>query len=325
MKIHPSPTDAIEQLFWQQTASGFSKTISEKDDRLRRRRRPPGFSILLWFDIDPDLIRSDPIRSFLTLRPFSYNLEQNNPLYIQSFTEAEDALKLHHIVHCSLDVIDERGSSSIYLSEMKFTLIDCCYWIPIFFVVANSEQSEQVRNDNERGISRSAIPSTQLQSVSKFRFLFFCFFTQHPFSLPKTLLGMVTWLTQKWSSSWSLLIWMSETPMSEVYAFYLPKFGEFFFVFLLFLLCTYSSSGSSMPHTSMPSQTLSMFLAKRSLPEPSPNPLPTLLALTLSTDCFIYMSLFHWNKCLLFSISEMGTLPCDFISYCEYYSIWKWI
>ncbi|QCE12431.1 hypothetical protein DEO72_LG10g3675 [Vigna unguiculata] len=33
---------------------------------------------------------------------------QNNPLYIQSFTEADDALKLHHIVHCSLDVVDER-------------------------------------------------------------------------------------------------------------------------------------------------------------------------------------------------------------------------
>ncbi|XP_041010203.1 trafficking protein particle complex subunit 2-like protein isoform X2 [Juglans microcarpa x Juglans regia] len=33
---------------------------------------------------------------------------QNNPLYIQSFTEADDALKLHHIVHCSLDVIGER-------------------------------------------------------------------------------------------------------------------------------------------------------------------------------------------------------------------------
>ncbi|KAG9147476.1 hypothetical protein Leryth_007287 [Lithospermum erythrorhizon] len=32
----------------------------------------------------------------------------NNPLYIQSFTEAEDALKLHHIVHCSLDVVEER-------------------------------------------------------------------------------------------------------------------------------------------------------------------------------------------------------------------------
>ncbi|KAH0978038.1 hypothetical protein GBA52_027757 [Prunus armeniaca] len=33
---------------------------------------------------------------------------QNNPLYIQSFTDADDALKLHHIVHCSLDVVDER-------------------------------------------------------------------------------------------------------------------------------------------------------------------------------------------------------------------------
>ncbi|XP_051135761.1 uncharacterized protein LOC127254601 [Andrographis paniculata] len=33
---------------------------------------------------------------------------QNNPLYVQSFTEADDALKLHHIVHCSLDVVDER-------------------------------------------------------------------------------------------------------------------------------------------------------------------------------------------------------------------------
>ncbi|CAL9197741.1 unnamed protein product [Musa hybrid cultivar] len=33
---------------------------------------------------------------------------KNNPLYLQSFTEADDALKLHHIVHCSLDVIDER-------------------------------------------------------------------------------------------------------------------------------------------------------------------------------------------------------------------------
>ncbi|KAJ0969883.1 hypothetical protein J5N97_022776 [Dioscorea zingiberensis] len=34
--------------------------------------------------------------------------QQNNPLYLQSFTEAGDELKLHHIVHCSLDVIDER-------------------------------------------------------------------------------------------------------------------------------------------------------------------------------------------------------------------------
>ncbi|KAL5677864.1 hypothetical protein ACJX0J_013995, partial [Zea mays] len=36
----------------------------------------------------------------------------NNPLYLHSFTEADDALKLHHIVHCSLDVIDERVNNS---------------------------------------------------------------------------------------------------------------------------------------------------------------------------------------------------------------------
>ncbi|XWS62627.1 hypothetical protein CRYUN_Cryun06bG0027300 [Craigia yunnanensis] len=34
--------------------------------------------------------------------------DQNNPLYIQSFTDADDALKLHYIVHCSFDVVDER-------------------------------------------------------------------------------------------------------------------------------------------------------------------------------------------------------------------------
>ncbi|URD94067.1 Trafficking protein particle complex subunit [Musa troglodytarum] len=33
---------------------------------------------------------------------------QNNLKYLQSFMEAEDTLKLHHIVHCSLDVVDER-------------------------------------------------------------------------------------------------------------------------------------------------------------------------------------------------------------------------
>ncbi|KAG0490139.1 hypothetical protein HPP92_007002, partial [Vanilla planifolia] len=32
----------------------------------------------------------------------------NNPLYLQSFTDADDDLKLHHIVHCSLDVVEER-------------------------------------------------------------------------------------------------------------------------------------------------------------------------------------------------------------------------
>ncbi|KAD5960575.1 hypothetical protein E3N88_12047 [Mikania micrantha] len=39
---------------------------------------------------------------------------QNNPLYIQSFTEADDALKLHHIVHCSLDVVDERAICGVF-------------------------------------------------------------------------------------------------------------------------------------------------------------------------------------------------------------------
>ncbi|WMV13271.1 hypothetical protein MTR67_006656 [Solanum verrucosum] len=45
---------------------------------------------------------------------------QNNPLYIQSFTEADDALKLHHIVHCSLDVVDERGLLSRHTVLVKF-------------------------------------------------------------------------------------------------------------------------------------------------------------------------------------------------------------
>ncbi|KAJ4898752.1 Trafficking protein particle complex subunit 2 protein [Raphanus sativus] len=92
---------------------------------------------------------------------------QNNPLYIESFTEAEDALKLHHIVHCSLDVIDER---------------------------VNNPRSK------------------------------------------------------------------SETRLKEA------------FLGLLYPPLNYKvSSGSSTPHTWMPSQTLSMFLAKRSLPHPSPN------------------------------------------------------
>eukprot|EP00249_Psilotum_nudum_P002501 c15571_g1_i1 orf=124-597(+) len=34
--------------------------------------------------------------------------QHNNPLYIQSFTDGDDALKFHYIVHCSLDVIDEK-------------------------------------------------------------------------------------------------------------------------------------------------------------------------------------------------------------------------
>ncbi|KAL2641957.1 hypothetical protein R1flu_009544 [Riccia fluitans] len=37
--------------------------------------------------------------------------QQNNPLYIQSFTNGDDTLKFHYIVHCSLDVIDEKVSN----------------------------------------------------------------------------------------------------------------------------------------------------------------------------------------------------------------------
>ncbi|KAK7856517.1 trafficking protein particle complex subunit 2-like protein [Quercus suber] len=44
---------------------------------------------------------------------------QNNPLYIQSFTEADDALKLHHIVHCSLDVVDERVNNPKNLDQLS--------------------------------------------------------------------------------------------------------------------------------------------------------------------------------------------------------------
>ncbi|KAI5071177.1 hypothetical protein GOP47_0013428 [Adiantum capillus-veneris] len=34
--------------------------------------------------------------------------QQNNPLFIQSFTDGDDELKFHYIVHCSLDVIEEK-------------------------------------------------------------------------------------------------------------------------------------------------------------------------------------------------------------------------
>jgi hypothetical protein len=36
---------------------------------------------------------------------------QNNPLYLSAFTSAADdeAVKLHTIVHCSLDAVDEKG------------------------------------------------------------------------------------------------------------------------------------------------------------------------------------------------------------------------
>eukprot|EP00897_Mesotaenium_endlicherianum_P007533 jgi/Mesen1/6808/ME000035S06192 len=37
--------------------------------------------------------------------------QASNPLYLQSFTDADDALKFHYIVHCALDVIDEKVSA----------------------------------------------------------------------------------------------------------------------------------------------------------------------------------------------------------------------
>ena len=49
---------------------------------------------------------------FILLLFFSYLWTQNNPLFIKSFTDGEDELKFHHIVHCSLDVIEEKGMHS---------------------------------------------------------------------------------------------------------------------------------------------------------------------------------------------------------------------
>ncbi|XP_024393395.1 uncharacterized protein [Physcomitrium patens] len=36
----------------------------------------------------------------------------NNPLYLQSFVDDDNTLKFHYIVHCSLDVIEEKVSNS---------------------------------------------------------------------------------------------------------------------------------------------------------------------------------------------------------------------
>ncbi|KAH8946385.1 hypothetical protein BDL97_12G091700 [Sphagnum fallax] len=34
--------------------------------------------------------------------------QENNPLYLQSFIDGDDALKFHYIVHSSLDIIEEK-------------------------------------------------------------------------------------------------------------------------------------------------------------------------------------------------------------------------
>ncbi|XVE48833.1 hypothetical protein DITRI_Ditri01bG0034200 [Diplodiscus trichospermus] len=50
---------------------------------------------------------------------------QNNPLYIQSFTDGDDVLKLHHIVHCSLDVVDERVAVICNYWNVELVLYGC--------------------------------------------------------------------------------------------------------------------------------------------------------------------------------------------------------
>lgn len=110
--------------------------------------------LILWFNpCSPQesyrIFSSFPFFFFLfgiRLFPFVMNRDvKNNPLYIQSFTEADDALKLHHIVHCSLDVVDERGTISIcaciWMSVVW--LIDCTIfiWTLLLLTVANDLMS----------------------------------------------------------------------------------------------------------------------------------------------------------------------------------------
>ncbi|GER55231.1 trafficking protein particle complex subunit 2-like protein, partial [Striga asiatica] len=68
---------------------------------------------------------------------------QNNPLYIQSFTEADDALKLHHIVHCSLDVVEERATPDI-MAEWVFSFV--------FISVNNPKKSGPTINEAFLGL-----------------------------------------------------------------------------------------------------------------------------------------------------------------------------
>lgn len=114
---------------------GRRKREKREDDRMHRRRRPPGTPLstfLHWCTLKTEVLffQNGSIIIPLWIRKYTVNKQywyiswfsggKNNPLYIQSFTEADDALKLHHIVHCSLDVVDERGSvsPSIYFSDL---------------------------------------------------------------------------------------------------------------------------------------------------------------------------------------------------------------
>ena len=46
---------------------------------------------------------------------------QNNPLYVEAFQTSpeEDALKFHHIVHCSLDAVEEKCKLIVSLAPRR--------------------------------------------------------------------------------------------------------------------------------------------------------------------------------------------------------------
>lgn len=166
----------------------------------------------VWFRV---LMLSVVHRILPFLTSFSHgSKQQNNPLYIQSFTDADDALKLHHIVHCSLDVIEERGpfiQSNLLLfkfwgfrSFCSRMICGFCLWNNVF-----SEQSEKVWYDIERGFSWPALSYRELQSVSTL--------SDECISWPAlsssfngffSPAAMVTWLIPKLNLYWLLLIWM---------------------------------------------------------------------------------------------------------------------
>ncbi|PWZ39350.1 Trafficking protein particle complex subunit 2-like protein [Zea mays] len=80
---------------------------------------------------------------------------QNNPLYLQSFTEADDALKLHHIVHCSLDVIDETLTilqTCFCCSANFFCLRRIIASTSILLAVNNTQRSAPTLNETFLGL-----------------------------------------------------------------------------------------------------------------------------------------------------------------------------
>ena len=123
--------------------------------------------------------------------------EQNNPLYIQSFTDADDALKLHHVVHCSLDVIEERGRS-LPRFPLCFSFFVCTASLFSFCLFKRWCQSvsfsEQSQNHIERGFSWPTLSYTQLQSVSTKPCLILCLSVDTYISLGPFLFLLQVWL-----------------------------------------------------------------------------------------------------------------------------------